>query len=275
MSYLYSCHFPKSAVAPRNNFKGLKPPRHCIQQLPHQKPPPPENSWIKLLCHLFCIKSKGHSFLEMPSAYNLKPGQDYADLPSAQTLSRQTLIRGGGVRGTASDWLEYAEQNRVARAWPSFLSTSLTGPLIPPAFSYLPPTSLSFFGRGGGVGKEDRQEERYKEKERHRHRGRAISSSQKPLRRQCTTTRMLLQQPLAGFCLLATGRWMVTLWHLFPAPEEHRFFFSEPFRLAMAAAFPFFLYSSSTWELELSPTSTSIVWTLSRTSLQCQPDAQD
>lgn len=263
MSYLYSCHFPKSAVAPRHDFKGLKPPRHCIQELPHQTTSTPrKQSWIKLLCHLFCIKSKGHSFPEMPSAYNLKPGQDYADLPSAQTLSRQALIRGGGVRGTASDWLEYAEQNRVARAWPSFqpLWLDLRFHLHFPI--YLLPVWVSLeVGAGGEWGNRiGRKRDTKKERDTDRNRGRAISSSQKPLRRQCTTTWVLLQQPLAGFCLLATRRRMVTLCHLLPAPEEHRFF-SEPFRLAMAAAFPFFLYSSST--------------TLSRTSLQCQPDAQD
>lgn len=211
----------------------------------------------------------------MPSACNLKPVQDYAGLSSAQTLSWQALIKGGGVRGTPSDWLGYAEQNQVARAWPSFqplwldLWFYLHFPL------YLLPVWVSLevgWGAewGNSVGRKRDTEEK---RDTGRNRDRWISSSHKSLRRQRNTTWILLQQALARFHLLAAWRWL-TLGRLFPAPEEHRVF-SEPFRLAMAAAFPFFLYFSSTWELELSPTSTSIVWTLSRTSLQCQPDAPD
>lgn len=209
MSYLYSCHFPKSAVAPRHGFKGLKPPRHCIQQLPHQTTSTPrKQSWIKLLCHLFCIKSKGHSFPEMPSAYNLKPGQDYADLLSAQTLGRQALIRGGGGGSEGLQVTGWSMQSKTR--WPGHdLPFNLFDWIFDSTCIFLSTSyQLEFlwkWGRAEWGNRIGRKRDTKKERDTDRNRGRAISSSQKPLRRQCTTTWILLQQPLAGFCLLATG----------------------------------------------------------------------
>lgn len=161
----------------------------------------------------------------MPSACNLKPVQDYADLSSAQKLSWQALIRGGGVRGTPSDWLENAEQNQVARAWPSFQPLWLDLWFYLHFPIYLLPVWVSLeVGDGAEWGNRvGRKRDTKKERDTDRSRDRGISSSHKSLRRQRNTTWILLQQALAGFHLLAAQRCVICF-----QPLKNTGFFQSP-----------------------------------------------